>query len=121
MTNYSKAVNGSCKEIYQQIPHAPNGKYIIYAGKPITVYCAFDNIFGYTFISKTANDNILNLEYPVVEGVIDSIDIVSLNGTGPISQMARKKSQKDIWCKCYVLDGALVSRVTVVRERQIPL
>ena len=42
----------------------------------------------------------------VVEGVIDSIDIVSLNGTGPISQMARKKSQKDIWCKCYVRDGA---------------
>ena len=54
---------GSCKEIYQQIPNAPNGKYIIYAGKPITVYCVFDNIFGYTFISKTANDNILNLEY----------------------------------------------------------
>ena len=54
---------GSCKEIYQQNPNAPNGKYIIYAGKPITVYCAFDNIFGYTFISKTANDNILNLEY----------------------------------------------------------
>jgi hypothetical protein len=38
-------------------------QYIIYAGKPITVYCVFDNIFGYTFISKTANDNILNLEY----------------------------------------------------------
>ena len=54
---------GSWKEIYQQIPNAPNGKYIIYAGKPITVYCVFDNIFGYTFISKTANDNILNLEY----------------------------------------------------------
>ena len=54
---------GSCKEIYQQIPSAPNGKYIIYSGKPITVYCVFADIFGYTFISKTANANILNLEH----------------------------------------------------------